>query len=235
LTEPHHEIEELLAGYSLRALSGPDAEEAERLLVSHIPDCSSCRATLEAFDAVAADLALATPALAPPETLLPRLHREMGVTRRREFDGSRLGQIAAVAAGLVLVVAVGGAVLTRGGSDPSLAAADLSAALEAAESPDAQTTAIGPATEVDPADTDDVYVYGTSVGQPPSGWEFRVWLVVGDSYDYLGDFVPEANGSFALRITDAGEFDQILITVEPVDSEPSSPGEPAWAAAAWAA
>lgn len=232
MTEAHDEIEELLAGYALRALSGPDAEEAERLLVSHVPDCTSCRATLDAFDAVAADLALATPALEPPETLLPRLHREMGVARRRGFDGNRLGQVAAVAAGLVLVVAVGGAVLTRGGSDPSLAAADLSAALEAADSPDAQTRSIGPATEVSLEDTDDVYVYGESVGQPPSGWEFRVWLVVGDGYDYLGDFVPNEDGSFALRIEDAGDFDQILITVEPSDTEPSSPGEPAWAAAA---
>ncbi|MBW8742248.1 MAG: hypothetical protein JF623_06400 [Acidobacteria bacterium] len=45
----HDAADELLAGYVLGSLSGPDAEEADRLLTEHVPDCLTCRTTLDAF------------------------------------------------------------------------------------------------------------------------------------------------------------------------------------------
>jgi hypothetical protein len=43
----HDAADELLAGYVLGSLTGPDAEEADRLLTEHVPDCLTCRSTLD--------------------------------------------------------------------------------------------------------------------------------------------------------------------------------------------
>ncbi|MGZ4148446.1 MAG: hypothetical protein ACXVQJ_00250, partial [Actinomycetota bacterium] len=123
MSEHHEAIDELLAGYVLRSLSGPDAEEADRLLTEHVPGCAACRATLDAFGSVAADLALQTSSVPPPETLLPRLHREME-PRRADRRWSR-GRLIAVAASVVLVVGIGGAAVTQLGGQNTVAPADL--------------------------------------------------------------------------------------------------------------
>ena len=78
MIEDHEQIDELLAGYVLRSLSGEDAARADRLLSEHVPTCARCRATLADFQAIMADLALEAAPLAPPDALLPRLHRELG-------------------------------------------------------------------------------------------------------------------------------------------------------------
>ena len=49
-TLDHDRIDELLAGYVLRSLSGEDAAEADVLLFEHVPACSQCRATLNDFN-----------------------------------------------------------------------------------------------------------------------------------------------------------------------------------------
>ena len=100
MTDDHDVIEELLAGYVLRGLSGTDAAEADRLLSEHVPDCTTCRDTLDDLQRLTADLGLAATPVAPPETLLPRLHRELEpqAPRRRPM------QLFAVAAGVVAVV-----------------------------------------------------------------------------------------------------------------------------------
>jgi hypothetical protein len=64
--EDHGRIEELLAGYALRSLEGSDAADADRLLADHVPACAGCRQTLDAFVAIAGDLALDAPVLPPP-------------------------------------------------------------------------------------------------------------------------------------------------------------------------
>jgi predicted anti-sigma-YlaC factor YlaD len=53
----HDRIEELLAGYVLRSLSGDDAREADRLLSEHVPSCPACRATLNDFQALMGEMA----------------------------------------------------------------------------------------------------------------------------------------------------------------------------------
>ena len=43
MTPDHDAIDELLAGYVLQALSGPDAADADRLLAEHVPERSGER------------------------------------------------------------------------------------------------------------------------------------------------------------------------------------------------
>ena len=69
----HDAAEELLAGYVLGALTGADAEAADRLLDEHVPDCITCRGTLDAFRGVTGELGLVADPLTPPEPLLPRI------------------------------------------------------------------------------------------------------------------------------------------------------------------
>ena len=57
MIEDHERIEELLAGYALRSLDGPDAEDADRLLADHVPTCLTCRRTIADFREVTGDLA----------------------------------------------------------------------------------------------------------------------------------------------------------------------------------
>lgn len=230
----HEAIEELLAGYALGALSGGDAEEADRLLEEHVPDCADCRTTLTAFDRIAADLALDADPVAPPETLLPRMRKELRSQDQGAGTRWSAGRLAAVAAGLVLVVSLGSVALTRGGGTDvtTLAASnDIQQALDVAGRPDARTTQMGPMTEVDASGLAQVYIYGRDVPLPPPGMTYRLWAISDSAVAYLGDFLPPP-GEMMLEVTvDRSRYDRLLVTVEPFGSTPSEPGEPAWDAA----
>jgi predicted anti-sigma-YlaC factor YlaD len=68
----------------IRALSDEDATLADVLILDHLPSCTGCRETLAIFQRIAADLALAAPAAAPPESLLLKLTRELGPDAERQ-------------------------------------------------------------------------------------------------------------------------------------------------------
>ncbi|HYJ60914.1 MAG TPA: anti-sigma factor [Actinomycetota bacterium] len=225
MSTDHDHIQELLAGHALRALSGEDAAEAARALDEHVPACEDCRRTLAAFDETAADLALATPPVAPPDLLLARLHRDMAP--RRAARSWHPGRVMAVAASVVLVVGVTGLALTRGGGPGSaqLAAADLNAAIAAAEAPDAETRTVGETTEV--TVPDGFYLYGEDVPAPPPGQVYRLWLWSDGEPYYVGEFLPD-DGTVAVRVLVDGEFDDVVVTVEDATTEPAAPGAPAW-------
>ena len=131
----HDRIEELLAGYALRSLSGDDAREADRLLSQHVPGCVTCRATLRDFQSLMGELALGADPVAPPEVLLPRLHREMGPPARRRRPGSMV----AAAASIVVVVGMAGLAVGQGirASNADQRRALYSDALQLASQPDA--------------------------------------------------------------------------------------------------
>ena len=116
MTDSHETIEELLAGYVLRSLSGADAVRADHLLSDHVPSCPACRDSLAVFQGVTADLALAARPLDPPETLLPRLHRDLGSQGPRR----RPAAIFAAAASVVAVVAVETIVVAEDASNRTL-------------------------------------------------------------------------------------------------------------------
>jgi hypothetical protein len=235
VTDGHDTIDELLAGYVLRSLSGEDAARADRLLAEHVPGCADCRMTLDAFGSVVADLALDAPVVEPPETLLPALHRELEPrTVRRGWNPARVG---AVAAGFVLVVGLGGLALTQfgggTGSGGTLPQGDVQAALDVARLPNATKVNLGEASEVSAPGLEAFWLLGGHVPEPGPGRVYRLWTVSGDRATFVGDFLPDANGLVVIRVElDPNSFDRVLVTEEPIGSTPSTPGDPAWQTAA---
>src|SRR5207247_8831127 len=104
MSDQHERIEELLAGYALRALSDEDAAEADRLLAEHVPTCERCWELLPSYLEVGGDLALAAAPAEPPELLLPSLRQDIAERRVTVRRRPLLAWGAAVAAAAVVGV-----------------------------------------------------------------------------------------------------------------------------------
>lgn len=225
----HDAADELLAGYVLGSLSGPDADEADRLLAEHVPDCLTCRTTLDAFRGVTGDLGLVADPVSPPETLLPRMERELtGGRRRRSQQWGPARIVAGAAAAVVLMGIVGLSLLNDGGSGPSqlLTKADLAQVNQLKAQPDTEvapvTSSVANAEEVKAPDHNELYVMGTFEAPDP-GYTYRLYAVRGDSVTYIADLDP-ATGVVAFRVAvDPATVDHLLVTVEPVASPPTEP------------
>jgi hypothetical protein len=222
----HDRYEELLAGYVLRALSGPDAEEADALLADHVPDCGDCRTTLASFHAVSADLGLAADPLDPPETLLPQLHRELEPRERRP----RALTAVAVAASVVAIVGLTGTFLQgQRAIDQQDRATALSNIFRFARENDAEMVPVGSVTQVAATGIDEFYLYGEDVPAPPAGSVYAVWVETDGQATYVGSFLPRADGWVYLRIATLGSaYDRLFITIEAAGASPSVPGDVQW-------
>lgn len=233
MTNDHEAIDELLAGYVLRSLSGEDAAEADHLLSDHVPTCAACRDTLAAFQDLSADLALDATPLSPPETLLPRLHRELEppASRRRPV------QIFAVAASVVAVVGLAGLAVTQGlrASDANSRAEDFRSAAQMALRPDSNQVPVGPVNELTAPGVEEFYVMGDNCPQPPEGSVYRVWIVAGGQPTFVTDFLPEDGQVFLSIPFDPSRYDDLWISVEPAGSEPTTPTDVEWQASGSAA
>lgn len=234
--DEHDRIEELLAGYALRSLSGEDATEADRLLSEHVPGCDRCRATLIAFTDTAADLGLAATPLAPPDVLLPRLHREIEPRTARPVGGWT-----GVAAGVAVVVAAGLA-LSQG-----MRAGDLEQRNEQMNEvlmymqrtgattdrlEEAATAGSAPMSEISAPDASHFYLLGNDVPAPPPGTAYRVWLSDGLEVVFAGE-LPWGPGVHVVKVPfDRSRFDRVLVTIEEIGLSPSAPGQAVWEAAA---
>jgi anti-sigma-K factor RskA len=233
VTNDHEAIDGLLAGYVLRSLSGEDAAEADHLLSDHVPTCAACRDTLAAFQDLSADLALDATPLTPPETLLPRLHRELEppVSRRRPV------QIFAVAASVVAVVGLAGLAVTQGlrASDANSRAEDFRSAAQMALRPDSNQVPVGPVNELTAPGVEEFYVMGDNCPQPPEGSVYRVWIVAGGQPTFVTDFLPEDGQVFLSIPFDPSRYDDLWISVEPAGSDPTTPTDVEWQASESAA
>jgi len=230
----HDATDELLAGYVLGSLSGEDAVEVDRLLAEHVPDCDRCRATLDAFQGLTGEIGLSASPAPPPETLLPRLQRSLDGRRRRGLPAWSPTRLVAAAAAAVVVVGVAGLVVTQAGGgaqEQLMSQADLAQVKLLKEDPQTTHKRIGETQELIPPGVEELYIWGENVSQPPAGFTYRVWTVGADGETWVGDFIPD-NGVVALHIAvDPASVNDLLVTVEPIASEPSQPGEPAWKAA----
>lgn len=226
MTDDHDAIEELLACYVLRSLSGADAAEADRLLSEHVPDCATCRDTLDDFQRLTADLGLTAAPMAPPETLLPRLHRELEPPAPRRHPM----QMFAVAAGVVAVVGLAGLTVSQNirANNADVRADALANAAQLATRPDARMVEVGPVQEISAPGEEHLYVMGEGVPAPPAGSVYRVWLVADGIPTFAGDFVPEGGQVFLDIPFDPSRDDDLWISIEPVDAPSDAPTASDW-------
>ncbi len=222
----HESIEELLAGYVLRSLSGPDAREADRLLSEHVPTCPMCRDALGGFQEVAGDLALEPAPVDPPDVLLPRLHRELGPPARRRAPV----RFVAAAASVVALVGMTGFAVTQGVRANHAQARDalVQGAIDAARTPGAKLVPVGPMTGIHRPGVREFYVYGKGVPDPAPGMVYRLWLQSGSTSRWVADFVPDDGVVIFAVEFDPSQFDRILVTEEPAGSTPTRPGAVHW-------
>jgi hypothetical protein len=231
--EDHERIDELLAGYVLRSLSGEDAAEADRLLGEHVPSCIACRRTLAGLEAVAGDLALSVDPVAPPDLALARIHRSMG--RSAAAAPSRRGAFAGFAATAVALVALGGlslAMMNRA----QVAEERTEIAIELASlmtSPGVSPAVVRPQgaapsnsvfVQASAPDIRRMYVAAKLCPDPAPGHAYQLWLGNDGVFTAYGPmFVPD-DGIVLLELTvDVSVYDEIWITEEVADGEPTHP------------
>jgi hypothetical protein len=232
LTETHESIEELLAGYVLRSLSGEDAVRVDHLLSDHVPLCPACRDSLAVFQGVTADLALAAPPKTPPDTLLPSLHRDLGDQGHRR----RPVAVFAVAASMVAVVGFAGLAVTQSLRVNSTKSRfnDIASAMDFATKPGASMIQVNsssadkePITEISEPGVERFYLVG-NVPMPPDGMVYRVWLLSGTHATWAKDFLPEQGLTAVPLEFDPSLYDSILISEEPAGSVPDTPEDAVW-------
>jgi anti-sigma-K factor RskA len=222
----HEVIEELIAGYVLRALSGEDAVEADRLVTEHVPECPSCRETLARFQEVAGDLALDASPVTPPEVLLPRLHRDLD----RRSAWRRPSALAAAAAGLVVMVGLGAFAVDQGVRANHLAKRSVlfTKLVDFTSRPGTQSVAVGDVTGIVHPGVEDFYLQGSHVPLPPPGTVYHVWVADGSSYRHLGRFVPEDGFVLIELRLDPTRYEQIVISEQPESVASGTPQNVRW-------
>jgi Anti-sigma-K factor rskA len=234
LTQDHEQIEELLAGYALLALSGDDAARADRILTEHVPGCARCRRTLADFRALAGELALATPSVEPPETALAGIHRAIddvplaGGRRRR-------GTLVGLAASVVALIAMGGLSLVLGGrlNEAQTQAGTALEIVSAMRSPGAQPVQLEPQgdlppdsgiVEVSAPDIRRLYLAADAAPAPMPGRAYQLWLGADGEWTAVGDpFWPDDGVILLEIVVDVARYDAIWITEEPLGTVPTDP------------
>jgi hypothetical protein len=233
LTQTHESIEELLAGYVLRGLSGEDAVRVDHLLSDHVPLCPACRDALAVFQGVTADLALDAVPLTPPDTLLPSLHRDLGDRGRRR----RPVAVFAVAASMVAVVGFAGLAVTQSlrVNTTKSRLNDIASAMDFATQPGASMIQVNsssagkePITEISKPGVEHFYLLGKDVPPPRDGTVYRVWLLSGTRATWAKDFLPVPGFTVVPLEFDPSLFDSILISEEPAGSAPETPEGAVW-------
>ena len=240
----HARIDELLAGHALHALDGDDQLQAERVLTQHLPGCERCRATLEQFRAITADLAYASRPKEPPEMLLPRLRMEALAVPVDQTPAaapvrrmSKIGSWLSAAAAIVLI----GLILWNAFLHVRLGQLtgrqqDITRATTVINQPDAKRVTL----ESDRTKThvllgyrpEEVALFGSDVEAPAKGDVYRLWVGRGHSeWAPVGDFVPHEGVVALVFPFDARKYDGIIVTEEPESRRADHPsGDLRWSA-----
>jgi anti-sigma-K factor RskA len=229
VTWSHTHVEQLLAGQALGVLDPDDAALAERALVEHVPDCPRCRRAMEAYTAVAGDLALASVSVAPPETLSRRVLETPRRSAREARPRSTVRWQGAAAA-VVLLVALGASNLVLAGrvSRAEARQALMVEIMAAVGSPQALVVPMRGAPGVRAAM---IYVRGRpdayfmASGLPDPEGEYRLWLVGTDGPVALGSFVPHGGIAMVRSRVDADGVRGVMVTDE-TSAEVSEPAGP---------
>jgi hypothetical protein len=228
----HERVEELLAARALGALDGDDAALAERALLEHVPGCDRCRRALDGFGTVAGDLALAAPAVAPPETLLVRLRREVGGRRpRRRWNA---GWVAGAAAAVVLIGLSTWTLATAMGLSGRLEDAEVQTgwlvdALSTATHPSSQVLALAGGSDARvsvlsvPGD-DRSYLMATNLPEPR--FTYHVWFTGGGKTWHAGVLEIHHGWGMMPVETNPEEWEVVMLTDERRGGGPSPETSP---------
>ena len=231
MNEDHERIDELLAGHALGSLSGDDAEEAERILVEHVPGCPQCRDTLLAFQSVAGELALAATPRTPPDLLLPRLRQELSggrFLRRRPLSMWASVGVAAVA---LVAVVTWNMLLNQRVSNQEGRSTQLSNLLSFMAQPSSDVVPLqpkqptrSPVLAMYAPGVEHMYLFSTDVPDPAPGHVYRLWLGRDGDYVKTIEFLPDDGFVELHLLVDLTVFDEILITEESTAPPGSQPG-----------
>lgn len=238
MTDDHAHIEELLAGYALRSLSGRDAAEADGLLCEHLPGCSRCRDTLDDLLAVTGALALAAEPIQPPATLLPRMKGQLD----HRSSGRRPAILFAAAAALVVVVGLTcwnfllNSKVSTAEQRRSAVSSMLNTILQengsqmvALRSGDGSSPSPTPSTQptIPPYPRPSVmvtfhpgvphaWVFGTNIPTPEPGYVYEIWVGRSGTLAPAATFVPGVGGYVQEFIPlDLTQYEEVAITEEP--------------------
>ena len=220
----HTRVQELLAGFALHALDSDETREAERLIATHVPGCDQCGPALDAFEAVADDLALAVAPRIPPAFLEQRVRRGLGQRRTPPRWVALLPAAASfvVAAGLLawnaqLTSRIGHAE-TREATSAELLTAVSHPASKVLSLP---LRGVHPAPSAAPAELAAavipgrpvLYVFG-AMPPPGKGGVYTVWLRSDGRYVNVAEFVPERGTVVLVVRVDPSGYQRLLITEE---------------------
>jgi anti-sigma-K factor RskA len=240
----HEEYLELAAIYALGALDGEDRLKLETHLAS---GCEICRDAIFDSENVLADLALAAPLAAPPdsvrERLFERVRRDSVVRKERRSAPSRLWMALAAAATLAAVgLGLYARTLhTRAETERVAREAlerdlgSLTETLEAFTAPatravslSGQGDAQGAAAKafLDPENRR-LFLYVYNLPPLPPGRTYQLWLIVEGAPISMGTFGVEPDGRGRLDTASVPQFEgevTVAVTVEPSGGVPQPTG-----------
>jgi len=166
-------------------------------------------------------MGLAAEPVTPPETLLPRLRRELDAegARRRPM------RVVAVAAGVAAVVGLAGLSLSQNirANNADVRADSMAEAAVLASRPDARMVDVGPVQELSAPGEEILYVMGDGVPMPPEGSVYRAWIVSDETPTFVGEFLPDEGWVFLEIPFDPTVHDDLWISVEPADAPTDEP------------
>jgi anti-sigma-K factor RskA len=202
-------VDELIAGQALHALSPPDEER----VVLHVAECDRCRRQLREMEAVAASLAYAAPAAAPPPELRERLLAAVEPvvpTAARAPEGRRRAWWPRVTA--VLAPALAAALVVLG-----VWTASLQDQLESLQTNLGRGAAALPGIGTVVASADGRATLYARVTPAPAGHTYEAWVIRGKTAFPAGTFA--GSGQLVLTRT-ARRGDTLAVPMEPAGGSP---------------
>jgi hypothetical protein len=228
----HDRVEELLAARALGGLDGDDAALAERAMLEHVPGCERCRRALDGFATASGDLALAAPAVAPPETVLQDLRRRIRVPRARR--AWRPAWIAGAAAAAVLVGVSSWSLVTAMGLSGRLQQAEIQTgwlvdALSTAAHPSSEVLALAGSNDARVSVLSipgDKHSYLMATNLPDPRFTYHVWFAGGGRTWHAGVLEVHRGWGMMPVETNPDRWEVVMLTDEPRGAGPAPEASP---------
>lgn len=230
----HDKIEELMALEALGELSSSDREDLARETASHGDGCATCRQIRIDYAEVAGRLAFSLEPMELPDGMVDRIlatPAQADAETKSHRSWARSALLGAAAALLFLVGALSGSLLARNPAPPRELA--LSEFLSKPQTEVLHFTATGGgdfAVATHP-DSDEVYVLGSDLVEPPKDQVLQLWTIEGKTAPVPGPTFSPTDGTVieALSMQTAG-VDVLAVTQEPAGGSKQPTSDPIYVA-----